>query len=79
MAMTVTQLENDDCHVLEHDLQDPESKPRLVAIFPKEIRVVPSRGRFGPELANRDCAQIRAMVFATTMEELVNRGKIDLG
>lgn len=82
--MTVTQETDGTCHVYEHDLlaavEEGEDVPMTkTATFWPEDRVVTQQGEFGPEMAMRDLAQIRAMIFATTMEQLVNTGKVDLG
>lgn len=77
IAMTVRQDAAGNCTVIEHDLaRDSE---RTVATFHNETRVVTVKGEWGPELANRDCAQIRAMIFAQLFEKLVNEGSVDLG
>ena len=77
IAMSIMQGPTGDCMVIEHDLIRDESK--TVAIFQAEKRVVTVAGKWGPELANRDCAQIRAMIFVQLFEKLVNEGKVDLG
>lgn len=77
IAVTVTQDDDGNCMVWEHDLEKELNQE--VGFFRAETRIVTTKGEFGPELANRDVAQIRAMIFATTMEKLVNEGKVDLG
>lgn len=73
----IRQDERGACFVDEYDHETNQTLQ--VAVFMPEVRVVPVKGDHGPALANRDCAQIRAMIFATTMESLINTGKVDLG
>jgi hypothetical protein len=51
----------------------------LVATFHEDIRSKPVKGKYGPELAMIDAAQMRAGIFATVMEQLIARGEIELG
>jgi len=77
IELEVTQDENGTCYVKEFDHATQQT--RQIAVFPADMRIVTAPGEFGPELAQRDAAQIRAMIFTKTMDALVNSGKVDLG
>jgi hypothetical protein len=51
----------------------------LVATFHEDTRSKPVKGKYGPELAMVDAAQMRAGIFATVMEKLLASGEIELG
>jgi len=74
LRTSVAQNGNGDCVVVEHDIK--RKTDRTVAVFMAEERkVIVSNG----EEAVRDMAQMRAMLYAQTVETLANQGKIDLG
>jgi hypothetical protein len=76
VGVAVARDEEGNCQVYEHDL---DADIRLhIATFHADSRTVPVPGEFGPELAIRDMAQIRAMIFVQTMEVLVKAGVVDL-
>lgn len=73
IRMTVTQDEDGNCTVIEHDLL--RGIHRQAAKMPKDVRkVLTSDGVEGV----MDVAQVRAIVFAQMFEELVNSGKVVL-
>jgi hypothetical protein len=76
----VVQDVDGNCQVHEVILEPDgtEGEPKVVAIFPADSIMVPVMGEFGPELAQRDLAEIRALIFTTTMERLVNDGSVEI-
>ena len=75
IELTITQDERDTCYVEELDVENQTTE--RVAIFPAGSRTVTVRGEFGPELAIRDMAQIRAGIFVQIFDRLVNGGEIE--
>lgn len=74
IRMTVMQDDDGTCTVIEHDLLLGIHRP--AAKMPKDVRkTVLDDG----QEAMLDVAQVRAIIFAQTFEELVNSGKVMLG
>lgn len=74
-GVTVVQNDNGDVIVLEHDVAT--GKSRKAATFHAARRKVTVNE--GKDEAVQDVAQIRAMIYAQTVELLVNEGTVDLG
>lgn len=68
--LRVTQDESGKCfvHQTEHD------ETKLIAIFPADVSVLTVPGKFGPELANRDMAAVRAEIFCTIVQKMAEIG-----
>lgn len=76
VKLTVEQDQNGDCAVLEHN---PDwGEPTVIARFPAATRTLTVVGQYGPELAIRDMAKIRAEIFCQFMEKIINSPEFDL-
>jgi len=72
-------VETDDGGNEVYERDEETGSSDLVATFHPDIRRLPVKGQYGPELANQDCSKIRALTFCQIFSRLVNSGTIQLG